>query len=81
MRIASSPLLHDAKLGAYTGLWAGLSPELTEKENGSYIIPWGRLHPSPRKDLLQAMRPKQEDGTGHAQDFQVWCMQQVADFR
>ena len=28
MRLAASPLLHNAKQGAYTELWAGLSPEL-----------------------------------------------------
>ena len=81
MRIASSPLLHNAKLGAYTELWAGLSPEVTEEQNGKYIIPWGRLHPSPRNDLLEALKPKQEGGTGQAQDFRAWCEKQVAEFR
>ena len=81
MRIAASPLLYDAKLGAYTELWAGLSPDITVKQNGSYIVPWGRLHPSPRKDLLEALRPKNEGGTGQAQEFRMWCEQQVAAYR
>ncbi|KAK3943808.1 short-chain dehydrogenase [Diplogelasinospora grovesii] len=37
---------YDAIYGAYTELYAGLSPELTmEKHNGVYVIPWGRIHP------------------------------------
>jgi NAD(P)-dependent dehydrogenase (short-subunit alcohol dehydrogenase family) len=44
-------LLYHAKFGAYTELWAGLSDDLTIEENGGYVIPWGRIHPAPRKYL------------------------------
>lgn len=43
------PLLYDAKYGAYTELFAGLSEDLSMEDNGSYIIPWGRKHPAPRQ--------------------------------
>ena len=81
LRFLSYPLLYDAKMGAYTELWAGLSPEVNDKSSGSYIIPWGRFHPSPRKDILDAMKPKSEGGTGQAKDFREWCETQVADYR
>ncbi|KAJ6146876.1 hypothetical protein N7497_008858 [Penicillium chrysogenum] len=34
-----SLLLHEAKFGAYTELYAGLSSEITLEKNGAYIIP------------------------------------------
>ncbi|KAK9472869.1 uncharacterized protein V1510DRAFT_416272 [Dipodascopsis tothii] len=37
-------LLHPAKLGAYSELFALLNPTLTvEKNTGGYIIPWGKI--------------------------------------
>lgn len=80
MRLASSPLLHSAKQGAYTELWAGLSPELTIAMNGAYVIPWGRVHPSPRKDLLDALKSREEGGTGQAGEFQKWCEKQTVNY-
>ena len=81
MRLASSPLLHNAKLGAYTELWAGLSPELTMESNGAYVIPWGRVHPSPRKDLLDALKEVGENGgTGQAGNFREWCEKQTIEY-
>lgn len=80
MRLASSPLLYSAKQGAYTELWAGLSPELTMAMNGVYVIPWGRVHPSPRKDLLDALKSEEEGGTGQARKFQEWCGKQTVDY-
>lgn len=76
-----SPLLHEAKYGAYTELWAGLSPELTEEHNGAYIIPWGRLHPCPRQDILDATKREWEGGTGRSWDFERWCNKETAMFR
>ena len=81
MRIAASPLLHKAKLGAYTELWAGLSPELTMENNECYVMPWGRIHPSPRQDILDATKSKEEGGTGRALEFQEWCNKQIAEFK
>lgn len=76
-----APLLYPAKMGAYTELWAGLSPELTTAQNGSYIIPWGSVHPSPRKDLVAALKSSEEGGTGQATEFQDWCEKQTAEYR
>lgn len=76
-----NPLLYPAKMGAYTELWAGLSTELTTAQNGSYVIPWGRVHPSPRKDLVAALRSPEEGGTGQAAEFRKWCEKQTAEYR
>jgi hypothetical protein len=56
------------ELGAYTELFAGFP----RTDNGAYVIPWGRLHPRPRRDLLThgSLRMKvelvalQNSGTG-----------------
>ncbi|KAI9660957.1 MAG: hypothetical protein M1821_009284 [Bathelium mastoideum] len=81
MRFFSSPLLHPPKMGAYTELWAGLSPELNLEEHGGvYIVPWGRLHPAPRADLLGALKSREEGGSGRASEFWDWCEGQTKDF-
>ena len=80
MRLAASPLLHNAKQGAYTELWAGLSPELTMDTNEGYVIPWGRVHRSPRQDLLDTLMREEEGGTGEAGKFREWCQQQTAKY-
>jgi NAD(P)-dependent dehydrogenase (short-subunit alcohol dehydrogenase family) len=75
-----SPLLYHAKFGAYTELWSGLSPELTMEDGGRYVLPWGRLHPDPRKDLLTAMKSKDEGGTGAAEEFVWFCKRETEAF-
>ena len=80
MRLASAPLLYEARMGAYTELWAGLSEELSMKETGSYVLPWGRLQMSPRKDLVEALSSVEEGGTGQAKWFAEWCEQQVKEY-
>ncbi|TAQ86124.1 hypothetical protein B7494_g5554 [Chlorociboria aeruginascens] len=80
MYYASYPLLHKAKLGAYTELYAGLSPELTLAEKGGLVAPWGRIHPAPRQDLLAALRSTEIGGTGRAKEFSDWCEEKIAEF-
>ncbi|TVY81251.1 putative oxidoreductase [Lachnellula suecica] len=64
--------LHRPKLGAYTELFAGLSKEVTEKDQGAYIIPWGRIQPvNPRTDIYEAM----EEGKG--KKLWKWCEEQI----
>lgn len=54
-------LLHPTKLGGYTELYAGFSPEITEEQQGGRIIPWGRVQArNPRKDIHEAL----EEGKG-----------------
>ena len=54
-----SLLLHKTVLGAYTELYAGLSPEITPEHNGAYIVPWGHIQKeSARPDIVAAIRPE-----------------------
>ncbi|KAL9608734.1 MAG: hypothetical protein Q9167_006452 [Letrouitia subvulpina] len=36
-------LLYPPIYGAYTQIFAGWSPDITESQNGAYIVPWGRI--------------------------------------
>lgn len=78
---ATSPLLYPAKMGAYTELWAGLSGDLSIEDGGKYVVPWGRLHPSPRPDLTSALKTQEDGGTGIAALFVEHCEKQTADFK
>nr|POE90118.1 putative oxidoreductase [Quercus suber] len=78
--ILAAPLLHKPKMGAYTNIWAALSPELTIEDGGKYILPWGRVHPSPRKDIVDAMKTKEQGGTGEATVFVDYCKRRTAEF-
>ncbi|KAL8720307.1 MAG: hypothetical protein Q9225_002819 [Loekoesia sp. 1 TL-2023] len=78
---ATSPLLYPAKMGAYTELWAGLSKMLGIQDGGKYVVPWGRLHPSPRPDLVAALKSKEDGGTGIAALFLDYCEKQTAAYR
>lgn len=77
----TTPLLHRAKMGAYTELWAGLSADLGIEEGGKYVVPWGRLHPKPRPDLLAALKTQEDGGTGVAAQFLEYCEKQTAEFK
>ena len=63
------PILHKAKMGAYTELYAGLSPDITLDMGGGYVVPWGRIHTAPRPDL------------GKAAEFREWCEKKTVEFR
>lgn len=80
IQLLVSPILHDPKLGAYSELWAGLSPEVTKERGGGYVIPWGRWHPSLRQDLLHALKPEASGGSGNAQQFFDWCDSNTTTF-
>lgn len=72
-------LLHEPKMGAYTGLYAGLSAEIGMEDNGAYVIPWGRIRSDeecPRKDIIGAMKREEEGGLGYPGRLWQWCESQ-----
>ena len=81
MRIAMIPVQYKANRGAYTKLWAGLAPELAMETSGRYFMHRGRIHRSRRQDIPEALKSKEEGGTGQALEFQEWCNKQIAEFR
>jgi CubicO group peptidase (beta-lactamase class C family) len=80
VQVIFSYISHPPKLGAYTELWAGLSPDVRVADGGRYAIPWGRWHSMPRKDILDALKTKQEGGTGQAAEFWKWCEDQTKEY-
>ncbi|KAL2682795.1 hypothetical protein Neosp_007250 [[Neocosmospora] mangrovei] len=72
-------LLQPSKFGAYTELYAGLSPDITPDDNGAYIIPWGRIRPDaecPRRDIVHAMLTEEDGGLGYCSKLWDWCEEQ-----
>jgi retinol dehydrogenase-12 len=63
-------ILYPAVNGAYTELFAGLSPEVPDMPKGSWVVPFGRVMKL-RKDLAT------EDKGG---EFWEWCEKQVASY-
>ena len=67
-------------MGAYTELWAGLSPDVKARDGGRNITPWGRWHPDPRKDILESLKIEAEGGTGLAAKFWDYFEEQTKEF-
>jgi retinol dehydrogenase-12 len=65
-------LLYPPVFGAYTELFAGLSPDITSASNVSYIIPWGRIGYL-KENLAACLKEEAEGGTGVAKRFYEWC--------
>ncbi|KAI2613389.1 NAD(P)-binding protein [Hypoxylon sp. NC1633] len=56
--------------GAYTMLYAGLSPDIGLDRNGAYVLPFGRLQEKcSRPDIVNAIEG------GSPRDFWEWCEQ------
>ncbi|OTA88095.1 hypothetical protein M434DRAFT_15149 [Hypoxylon sp. CO27-5] len=70
--------------GAYTCLFAGVSPQVTLEKSGSHrckltlnlVAPWGRLW-DVSKAMVAASKAKSEGGTGIAREFWDWTDVQV----
>ncbi|KAH3908846.1 short-chain dehydrogenase/reductase sthC [Parastagonospora nodorum] len=78
-KFALKPVLYPPTYGAYVELFAALSPTLTLKDSGAWIVPWGRLYPI-RSDLSDATKTEGEGGNGHARAFWNWSEEQVKVF-
>ncbi|RFU80514.1 hypothetical protein TARUN_1725 [Trichoderma arundinaceum] len=73
------PLLHDPIYGAYTELFAGLSPDVKPEHSGRYVIPWGRFS-STRADIDDALNPREGEKSSHAAKFFEYCDDQTRPF-
>ncbi|KAM5346104.1 hypothetical protein ACJ41O_009109 [Fusarium nematophilum] len=72
-------VLYDPIYGAYTEIFAGLSPKVTVEDSGRYIMPWGRFG-LVKDDLVAAMKSKAEGGTGGAERFWEFCDEATKPF-
>lgn len=80
MRTVMGLFMYEAKMGAYTELWAGLSPEVKCEDGGRFVIPFGRWHPNPKKAILASLKTKEDGGTGVAAAFWDWNEEQSKSF-
>lgn len=78
-RALTGPMKYPVVNGAYTELWAGLSPEVTLDKAGSLVYPFGRFG-AIRTDWAAATKPSAEGGNGTAQKFWDWSEEQVKEF-
>ncbi|KAI0413123.1 hypothetical protein F5X98DRAFT_353019 [Xylaria grammica] len=77
--ILRKTLLYPPKMGAYTVLFAALSPEVTLDKSGRFIAPWGRFWDvSP--ELVAATKPKSENGTEEGPEFWRWTETQLRPY-
>ncbi|KAI1213964.1 short-chain dehydrogenase [Annulohypoxylon truncatum] len=70
------------RTAAYTELYAGLSPDIGLRNNGCYVVPFGRLarEQDQREDLLRALRAEEEGGSGRAREFWEYCVAKTRDY-
>ncbi|KAI1412091.1 NAD(P)-binding protein [Hypoxylon sp. FL1857] len=80
MRAAIGVVFKGPIYGAYTELYAGFSPDITSKDNGRYIIPWGRLGSVP-EHMAGGMRSIGEGGTSSSEKFWDWCEAITSSYR
>jgi len=67
-------MFKEPKYGAYTELFASLSPEVTIKKGSAFILPWGRFGQIP--DHIQ-----QSIDNGKAASFYEWCDQETRAYQ
>ncbi|KAL5092253.1 hypothetical protein Trisim1_002139 [Trichoderma cf. simile WF8] len=72
-------VLHPPKYGAYTELFAGLSPAVTMERSGDWVGPWGRFL-SVRGDLKKASEDESNGGLGTSKAFWEWTDEQVRSY-
>jgi NAD(P)-dependent dehydrogenase (short-subunit alcohol dehydrogenase family) len=65
-------MLYEPVNGAYTMLFAGLSPQVTLARNGQYLLPFGRFG-NIGDDLTEALVDTDQGGNGGAKRFWEYC--------
>ncbi|KAM7189796.1 retinol dehydrogenase 12 [Rhypophila sp. PSN 637] len=78
-RFLTDPVSYPVINGAYSLLFAGLSPEVTVDKAGEYVIPFGRFG-AIRADLNAATKEEGEGGNGTTRQFWEWSEEQVKAF-
>jgi NAD(P)-dependent dehydrogenase (short-subunit alcohol dehydrogenase family) len=80
VRALMAPIFQPPRMGAYTGLWAGLSADVKSGDGEKYIIPWGRWNKEPKKEHLASLRSKEDGGTSLAAEFFAYCEEMTKEF-
>ncbi|PWO25098.1 hypothetical protein PtrARCrB10_06362 [Pyrenophora tritici-repentis] len=66
-------IIYPTVMGAYTEIYAGLSPDVMGLQSNEWIVPWGRMTKL-RKDY------NSEEGMKNAKAFWEWCEKEVEPF-
>ncbi|KAG0646559.1 Short-chain dehydrogenase reductase [Hyphodiscus hymeniophilus] len=66
--------------GAYTELYASLSPELKAEHNGGYIMAWGRIAQLPAH-VAKGLKSTSQGGTGSAEKFFEHCDRETKGYK
>ncbi|MCJ1440532.1 MAG: hypothetical protein MMC23_001016 [Stictis urceolatum] len=67
-------MLKGPKSGAYTELFAGLSPDATMDHTGAFLLPWERFDSVP--DYIEdCLKTEERGGNGRVRKFVKWCEQ------
>jgi hypothetical protein len=80
LNFLARPVLHNPAYGALTSLYCGLSSDITLENNGCHVIPWGKIGKELRQDLKEAVKTKEEGGSGRAKEFWEWCEETTRQF-
>lgn len=80
MKILSWPLLYSAELAAHTVLYAAFFDDLGLHNSGAYAVLWGRIHHEVAPKLTAAIRVKEDNGTGLAEEFWGFCDKKTRDY-
>ncbi|KAI0154788.1 short-chain dehydrogenase [Xylariaceae sp. FL1272] len=79
IKVMEKLIMYPVVNGAYTELYAGLSNDITMKNTGCWVIPFGRIGEF-RKDLQKVARSPEEGGEGNAAKFWDWTEEQVKKY-
>jgi hypothetical protein len=77
--ITDTFILYEPHFGAYTELFASLSPKITPGKSGAYVYPWGRLGALP-DGIEDSLRPESEGVSGVAAKFSAWCVEKTRPY-
>ncbi|KAH7303812.1 hypothetical protein B0I35DRAFT_364185 [Stachybotrys elegans] len=79
MRAVTKLIMYPPVNGAYTELYAALSPDISLSNTGCWVIPFGRVYPI-RQDLTNATKTESEGGSGGTRRFWDWSEEQVRPY-
>ena len=65
--------------GAYSELFAALSPQIKAQHNGGFVVPWGRFGEIP-DHIEKGLKPRADGGTGTADQFWNWCERETKPY-
>ncbi|KAI1803833.1 NAD(P)-binding protein [Daldinia bambusicola] len=79
MFVLRRTIFYPVVYGAYTALYAGLSPHITADNSGAFVVPWGKIH-TVSKAMADASARKSEGGSGIGEEFWKWSEEEIKKY-